>query len=138
MSDIEIVLKGTPKSQQRHRHTKKGFVYDPSKSDKQDILAQIRSETPKTPFKKGISLYIRFCMPYVKKHYRTGKYSNELKPNAPIMHLYKPDIDNLLKLIMDAGNKVLWNDDSQISRVQMEKVYDVEGSTTITIVEDEY
>ena len=95
---IEIEINSTPKSQQRHRHTKKGFVYDPSKIDKQDLL---------------------------------------LKQNPPISHIYKPDIDNLLKLVMDAGNKVFWKDDSQISRVQMEKIYDNSGSTIITIVEED-
>ena len=134
---IEIEINSTPKSQQRHRHTKKGFVYDPSKIDKQDLLSQMLSKAPKTPYTKAISLYIRFCMPYVKKHYRTGKFSKELKQNPPISHIYKPDIDNLLKLVMDAGNKVFWKDDSQISRVQMEKIYDNSGSTIITIVEED-
>lgn len=75
-------------------------------------------------------------MPYVKKHYRTGKFSNELKPNPPLSYRIKPDIDNLLKFVMDAGNGVLWKDDSQIYKVDMEKIYSVKGYTNITVVED--
>ena len=74
-------------------------------------------------------------MPYVKKHYRTGKYSGELKPNPPFAYVIKPDIDNLLKFIMDSGNKILWVDDSQIWKVEMEKVYSEIPSTTIEIEE---
>ena len=76
-------------------------------------------------------------MPYAKKYYRTGKYSNELKPNPPKSHCIKPDIDNLLKFVFDMGNKLLWKDDSQIYRVQMEKVYSTEPSTKLIIIEEE-
>tara|TARA_R110002020_G_scaffold38950_2_gene116579 strand:+ start:3996 stop:4427 length:432 start_codon:yes stop_codon:yes gene_type:complete len=138
INKIELDIIGKPKAQQRHRHTKRGFVYDPSKSDKEDILKQIYLKAPKKPFEGAISLYVMFSMPYVKKHYRTGKYSKELKPNPPMSYLIKPDIDNMLKLIMDAGNNVLWKDDSQICRVHMEKVYAVNGGTRITVVEDNW
>ena len=35
----------------------------------------------------------------------------------------KPDIDNVLKAICDAMNKVVWNDDSQVVRVAVTKHY---------------
>ena len=136
VNSIDIKIDGKPKPQQRHRHTKKGFTYDPSSKDKKDRLTLIHSQAPKKPFEGGITLYVRFCMPYVKKHYRTGKFSNELKPNPPLSYRIKPDIDNLLKFVMDAGNGVLWKDDSQIYKVDMEKIYSVKGYTNITVVED--
>ena len=136
VNSIDIKIDGKPKPQQRHRHTKKGFTYDPSSKDKKDLLTLIHSQAPKKPFEGGITLYVRFCMPYVKKHYRTGKFSNELKPNPPLSYRIKPDIDNLLKFVMDAGNGVLWKDDSQIYKVDMEKIYSVIGYTNITVVED--
>lgn len=136
VNSIDIKIDGKPKPQQRHRHTKKGFTYDPSSKDKKDLLTLIHSQAPKKPFEGGITLYVRFCMPYVKKHYRTGKFSNELKPNPPLSYRIKPDIDNLLKFVMDAGNGVLWKDDSQIYKVDMEKIYSVKGYTNITVVED--
>ena len=119
-NQIDIKIKGKPKPQKRHRHTKKGFTYDPSSKDKKDFIAQLQ------------------FLPYVKKHYRTGKFSKELKPNPPISYRIKPDIDNLLKFVMDAGNGVLWKDDSQIYKVDMEKVYSVNGYTKITVVEDNW
>ena len=132
---IEITIKGSPKAQKRHRHTKAGFTYDPSKSDKNDFLALIHAKAPKQPLKGDISLKVTFGMPYVKKHYRTGKYSGELKPNPPLTYTNKPDIDNMLKFVMDAGNNVIWYDDSQIWKVEMEKIYTEHPSTWIKIEE---
>ena len=37
----------------------------------------------------------------------------------------KPDFDNLVKLICDAGNKLIWRDDAQIVRALVAKHYDV-------------
>ena len=135
MKEINIVIKGKPKPQQRHRHTKRGFTYDPSKSDKKDFLALIHAEAPKQPLKGDLSIKVVFGMPYVKKHYRTGKYSGELKPNPPHAYTNKPDIDNLLKFVMDAGNNVIWYDDSQIWKVEMEKIYTEHPLTSIEIKE---
>ena len=135
MKEINIIIKGKPKAQQRHRHTKRGFTYDPSKSDKKDFLALIHAEAPKQPLKGDLSIKVVFGMPYVKKHYRTGKYSGELKPNPPHAYTNKPDIDNLLKFVMDAGNNVIWYDDSQIWKVEMEKIYTEHPLTSIEIKE---
>ena len=132
---ILITIKGSPKAQKRHRHTKAGFTYDPSKEDKKDFLALIHAKAPKQPLKGDISLKVTFAMPFVKKHYRTGKYSGELKPNQPHAYTNKPDIDNMLKFVMDAGNNVIWYDDSQVWKVEMEKVYSEIPSTTIEIEE---
>ena len=135
MRQLKLSIKGSPKAQKRHRHTKRGFTYDPSKGDKKDFLALMHAEAPKQPLKGDISLKVTFGMPYVKKHYRTGKYSGELKPNPPLAYTNKPDIDNMLKFVMDAGNNVVWYDDSQIWKVEMEKVYSEIPSTTIEIEE---
>tara|TARA_R100000664_G_scaffold2996_1_gene7057 strand:- start:33632 stop:34060 length:429 start_codon:yes stop_codon:yes gene_type:complete len=132
---IKIIIHGKPKPQQRHRHTRRGFTYDPSSKDKKDFLALIHSQAPKQPLIGDISIKVVFGMPYVKKHYRTGKYSGELKPNSPKRCIKKPDIDNLLKFIMDAGNKVIWYDDSQIWKVKMKKIYTENPLTLIEIKE---
>ena len=135
MSVLRLVIKGNPKAQQRHRHTRSGITYDPSKHDKRDFLALIHPNAPKTPLKGAISLNVRFSMPYPKRWFRTGKYAGELKENAPYAHKIKPDIDNLLKFVADAGNHVIWHDDSQIWKITTEKVYSLNPSTEIIVEE---
>ena len=45
----------------------------------------------------------------------------------------KPDIDNLLKAIMDAFNGVLYNDDKQVVMVTMRKIYGEREGAVITL-----
>lgn len=42
----------------------------------------------------------------------------------------KWDIDNLLKFVMDAGNRVLWDDDTQIVFVRASKKWDAANPRT--------
>ena len=132
---------GVPKAQVRHRHTKRGHTYDPSKKDKKDFIHKLKTYNCGSPsklvepFTGEILLLITFQFPWPKKWYRTGKYSGLLKDNAPIEHTIKPDIDNLLKFVMDAGNGVLWSDDRQIHQVQMKKVYGPVPETVIILEE---
>ena len=47
------------------------------------------------------------------------------------------DIDNLVKLTLDAANGVLWEDDAQITRLDAEKILDVgehDASTSIRVL----
>lgn len=37
--------------------------------------------------------------------------------------IVNPDIDNLLKALLDAGNKILYKDDSQVCELNSKKVY---------------
>ncbi len=43
------------------------------------------------------------------------------------------DIDNFLKCILDAGNKILWNDDSELQKVVIYKIADGKNYIDLTI-----
>ena len=45
------------------------------------------------------------------------------KSKKVIYPVCKPDADNLLKLLLDSGNKFLWFDDSQICSITAKKIY---------------
>ncbi|QDX63152.1 RusA family crossover junction endodeoxyribonuclease [Staphylococcus pseudintermedius] len=47
----------------------------------------------------------------------------------------KPDLDNLLKTVLDAGNGKLWNDDNQIVEIRTFKKWD-ETARTVLIIEE--
>jgi Holliday junction resolvase RusA-like endonuclease len=129
---IKMVVKSKPKPQGRPRVTKWG-TYDPSKKDKIEFMMQIPNK-PNQPITDSIYLKVKFTMPYPKKWYRTGKFAGILKDNAPVEHVSTPDIDNLLKFVLDAGNKIIWKDDSLICKVDMQKVYGRETKTEIEII----
>lgn len=133
---IIFEILGPPKHQQRHRHVTKGNftrTYDPSAKDKKAFLLQAMQYKPKSPILGAVNLTVWFCMPRPKSHYRTGKFAGILKDNAPTWHIGKPDIDNLLKFVMDALNKVFWHDDSPICSCIAQKRYDEKPRVVIEI-----
>ncbi len=134
---IKITIKGKPIALKRHRSTRSGRMYDPSAKDKKQIWLQIARFKPKRPLEGQIMLFATFYMPRPKKHFRTGKYANVLKDGVPEYHTNTPDLDNLLKMICDTiqGKNRMILDDSQICRIQAEKIYSKQPRTEIIIEE---
>ena len=136
---ISFVVTGKPKALQRHRSTRRGIIYDPSKKDKQVMWQKISKFKPKTPLKEQIYLKLIFYMPRPKYHYRTGKYKNQLKEQYVDVayHCVKPDLDNLIKMIADVvqGKNRMIVDDSQICMLQAEKIYSKNPRTEVVIQE---
>jgi len=68
-------------------------------------------------------LSVDFYLSRPKNHYRTGKFSDQLKPSAPKWPTKKPDATKLLRAIEDALTGVLWVDDAQIVTQLVTKSY---------------
>jgi len=139
---IEFAVYGDPVALKRHRtvKTKSGqnINYDPSSSDKNTFAWKaIAQHKPKKPFDEAIRVRFIFYMPRPKSHFGTGKNKSKLKASAPALHTSKPDLDNLVKFVKDALNKIYWKDDSVISSLIARKQYtDDIPKTVITIKYD--
>ena len=121
---FEFDVNFPPTSLKRHRHTKFGnHTYDPSAGEKKEFLSKLLMQLPKKPFDKPIVAELYFYEVRPKSHYRTGKYSNEMKANAPKHNVVKKDIDNFVKFVFDSLNKHLYVDDSQIFELKCGKYY---------------
>lgn len=48
-------------------------------------------------------------------------------------HTQTPDVDNLLKLVCDALNGLVWNDDAQVARVTVSKRWGTAASTAVKV-----
>jgi len=59
------------------------------------------------------------------------------KSRKQLYHRSRPDVDNLQKFILDAGNNILWNDDCQIVNITASKLYGPEPKTIMIITEVE-
>ena len=64
-----------------------------------------------------------------KKDEAQKMLSNEISP------LKKPDIDNIIKIVLDSLNKFVINDDIQVSKIEAEKRYALEEKLYIKIEE---
>ena len=70
---------------------------------------------------------VDFVFARPKSHLR----KSGLAKDAP--KLPRPDLDNMAKAVLDSLNGVAWVDDSQVSRLVVEKSYGTEARTTVRI-----
>jgi Holliday junction resolvase RusA-like endonuclease len=135
--NIYFTVWGDPQALKRHRTYKsksgKMINVDPSASDKADFLAQALSAKPDAPITGPIKVCINAWFRRPKSHFGTGKNSSKLKADAPGFHVKKPDIDNVLKFVLDALNGIYWIDDAQIAEVSVVKRYGGPPSVSVRI-----
>ena len=123
-----------PMALKRPRLVRNNLVYDPSKKDKKNWLKCIKHFAPSKPLEGPLRINVEFYFPRPKNHYRSGKYSEELKHSAPMIHTFMPDIDNLSKFVLDAMNGVFYLDDRQVVELNSHKEYTSKHSTGFTLV----
>jgi Holliday junction resolvase RusA-like endonuclease len=128
MRSISFEVLGDPKAQKRHRHGR-GFTYDPSADDKADFLLLAHGHAPDKPINGPIELFVDFYMPIPKS---TPKKRSIPMQAETTPHIKRPDIDNMLKFVMDALNPY-WHDDAQVSFVKMRKLYSPRPRTSVSI-----
>ena len=132
---IEFTIYGKPIALKRHRSTRSGRMYDPSAKDKKKIWVKIAKYNRSLPLTGEIMIQLLFVMERPKSHYRTGKFKHLLKDDIPEYHSYTPDLDNLVKMVCDViqGKDRFIIDDSQICRIQAEKIYGEKPRTEVII-----
>jgi len=91
-----------------------------------DAESEIRKQVEQLGefFNKEVALNVKLTF-YIAKPPSAPK-----KRKHPIT---RPDLDNYVKLVLDACNKYLWADDSQICHLVARKVYDVKPGILITV-----
>ena len=71
----------------------------------------------KKPTSGPVSVSLTFYMPRPKGHYGSGRNSALVKESAPNHHITKPDLDKLIRCVLDALTGVVWNDDSHVCQM---------------------
>ncbi len=90
----------------------------------------VADQMPEMNSDKNIKLTIEFYFP-PRKNWSKKKLSKMLTRYKNT----KPDLDNLLKTVLDAGNGKLWNDDNQIVEIRTFKKYS-DVARTVMIIEE--
>lgn len=130
---IEYTIEGTPRPQGSKRHVGNGVMVESSKHVKEwRAFARMKAVEairglPRIEKPNGVSLVVRFYFDRPKKHFT----SKGLREDAPLVHVGKPDTDKLLRALFDSMTEVIFEDDSQICRVAVSKLY---GKVAETIV----
>jgi len=120
---IEIVLLGRPRAKGRPRFSKDGaHAYTPEKTRSYEAAlkyAAIEAMGDRPPLDGPLRMEMRVVVPIPTSW---PKKKQEAARAGTLLPLGKPDIDNFMKVV-DAGNLVLWVDDSQIVKGTVEKSY---------------
>ncbi len=84
---------------------------------------------PSLPGPIGVRLVAMFKRP--QSHFRTlgGKPTEKLKSAAPVHCTKVPDLDNVVKVVLDALNGVAFKDDSNVTNITARKEWAPNGST---------
>jgi Holliday junction resolvase RusA-like endonuclease len=117
---------GIPQIQRRPKIYRVGDgmrAVDPSKREKEALAVRMRQAMRGCePFRGPLGLHLVVRVPSKTRHV-TGMTKAALYAiPTPGYRDKRPDIDNYLKLLMDAGNGIWYEDDGQIALVIVEKI----------------
>ena len=118
-------IEGTPRPQGSKRHIGNGVMVESSKHVKEwRAWARLKA----TQAMQG-SQRLQQTFDRPQKHLKKG----ELRPDAPTFHVGRPDADKLLRALMDSMSEVVFEDDSQVADIRVEKVYSKGAVTAVTV-----
>ena len=128
---LSFIVPGEVRGQGRPRTTIRGgyaSIYDSpeDKANKHNIqlyaseaMRAIGSNLIASP-KKGISVEI-LC--YLKVPETMSKKRKEMAYRGEIRPLRKPDLDNVMKAVLDACNGIVWVDDKEVTEAMICRYY---------------
>ena len=126
----KIVGKGRPRL-----NSYTGTVYTPTRTKDYETLVEqyFLLKYPRfKPFEGRVQVEISANFEIPKSAKKTEK---ELMLENKINPTKKPDIDNIVKIVLDAMNGIAFKDDTQITKLQVEKAYATSESVSIKISE---
>ncbi len=123
--EVSFIVKGKPVGKQRPRFTKLGHCYTPKETkDYENCIKRayiIASNNFK--FEKDVQIIVRVY--YLKAKSNKSNYVN-----------IKPDLDNVIKVVLDALNGIAYADDKQVINIQGMKVWtDIEPFVEVEVHE---
>ena len=132
MYEFEVPGKITGKARPRV-NTITGRAYTPNNTKDYEMLIKqyFKVKYPHYETLEGrikVKIIAYFAIPKsINKEQRKEMLENNISPTK------KPDIDNIIKIILDAMNKMAFKDDSQITKLEIEKVYEEEEKVYVKI-----
>lgn len=134
---VEFTVPGIPVAKQRPKFSRQGaFVrsYTPDKTVNYESLVKISytEKNGETKLSGALRAEIRAFFPIPKS---VSKKKHEQMASGKIRHDKKPDADNCAKSILDALNKIAFDDDGQIAELYVYKYYS-EVPKAVVILEE--
>ncbi|WP_270456094.1 RusA family crossover junction endodeoxyribonuclease [Allisonella histaminiformans] len=138
MEEVHFIIPGRPVGKGRPRFTKNGHCWTPDRTVayEREIKLAYWEDYGRRKFSSDKALAVTIVLYYVRPKSMT-KAKRLLAQRGILRPIVKPDVDNVVKAILDALNGVAFEDDRQIVQVECEKWYDIteenEGFAYVTI-----
>jgi len=130
---ISFIINERPIALKRHRHTKNNKTYDPQIQEKRYCQMLIKQQiTNITSLNESL-----FCGPIAINiifQFKLPK-SKQAKKGKGFFYTHRPDLDNLLKFILDVMSNVIYADDAYIYKIDAIKCYGDKNKTEVIIKE---
>lgn len=126
----KVIGKGRPRL-----NSYTGVVYTPTRTKDYESLVEqyFLLKYPRFKVLEGrikVSIIAYFSIPKTTKKADINEMlENNISPTK------KPDIDNIVKAILDSMNKFAFKDDNQITKLKVEKKYAIEDKVYVKIEE---
>lgn len=130
----QLTIDGVPVAKGRPRLGRYG-TYTPKKTQEYEEYVKmcwVAKYGSIQPSEQSLEVNIVFYLPIPKS---VNKKQRAEMLDGRIKHTKKPDIDNLIKSVLDALNGIAYSDDSKIIKVAAEKQYSEKPRTEIQISE---
>ena len=136
--DGEPQGKGRPKTRVHQGRSGRAFaqVYTPAgtRAYEQRVIEAFRLKYPDHKvWERGFPLAM-LLKAYCPIPSSTSRVKREQMYDGLILPTKKPDADNILKIVCDALNGVVYEDDTQITDIRLIKVYDNTPRVEVTIM----
>jgi Holliday junction resolvase RusA-like endonuclease len=124
-------IEGQPQGKGRPRFTKSGHAFTPQATrDYEFLIASEYKESKGEMFDGNVRVNIKA---YYKIPKATTKEKRGLIERGLLKPAVKPDIDNVIKAILDGLNSVAYHDDNQVVYVDGEKFYAEEPCVIVEV-----
>lgn len=126
---VRFKIDGPVVAKQRPRLGKGGHVYTPSKTKVYEEICKLSYGNKYYFETENISIKILFKFEVPKSYSKKKKQEaleGKIRPS-------KADIDNYVKSILDALNKVAYKDDRAVCRIYTEKIFADKSETIVEI-----
>lgn len=131
---VQFSIPGEPQGKERPRFSYRGQnTYTPAKTQNYERLVALQYKShcrykfdEKVPLLVGIRAY--FSIPKsVSKKVAADMRNNKIRPTK------RPDVDNIIKIILDSLNDVAYHDDAQVVECVVLKFYSDNPKVDVTI-----
>lgn len=132
--NFTFIVPGKPvgKARARYSPVNRRWYTPPSTADYEKEIATLAKAARPSCFDKckpcELLITIRRKPP---TRWKKSEKEDAIKKNMPVVS--KPDIDNVIKIVMDALNGIAWEDDTQVYLVRANRFYDEKDEVGITV-----